>query len=214
MWAIWSSRNKYTHEEIKYQPGRSMVLVRELIQALYIQPDTAEGRCTTKERWKPPEEGWCKINTDAAVDVSGSSSAIGLVARGHDRELKLAGGRKLPGVTDPYCAELLAVREAVRLAMEKGWTRVIVETDCKTVRSEYMATDCRSTGSPIISEIKSYLQHFQGLQLNFVRRDANEVAHWCARESLASTSIVKFLDIFPASLIALAQLDVNCLNNE
>ncbi|XBI75297.1 hypothetical protein VPH35_068680 [Triticum aestivum] len=213
MWAIWSSRNKYTHEEVKYQPGRSMVLVKELIQAVYIPPNT-EGRCITKERWKPPGAGWLKINTDAALDGNGVSSAIGLVARGHDGELKLARGRKLPGVTDPYCAELLAVREAVRLAMEKGWTRVIVETDCKTVINEYMAMECRSTGSPIISEIKSYLQHFQGLQLKFASRDANEVAHWCARESLDSASIVNFFDVFPASLIALAQLDVNRLINE
>ena len=74
-----------------------------------------------------------KINTDAALDGNGVSSAIGLVARGHDGELKLARGRKLPGVTDPYCAARLAVRAAVRLAMEKGWTRVTIESDCKTI---------------------------------------------------------------------------------
>ncbi|XBI43096.1 hypothetical protein VPH35_107913 [Triticum aestivum] len=212
MWTIWSSRNKYTHEEVKYQRGRSMVLVKELIQALYIPSNAVDGRSPAKEKWKPPEEGWCKINTDAAVDVNGVSSTISLVARGHGGELMLARGCKLSGVTDPYCAELLGVREAVRLALEKGWTRVTIETDCKTIIDEYMATECRSTGSPIISEIKSYLQHFQGLRFNYVRREANEVAHWCARESLASTSTVIFFDVFPASLIALVQSDVNRLS--
>ncbi|XP_073355417.1 uncharacterized protein [Aegilops tauschii subsp. strangulata] len=214
MWIIWSSRNKYTHEEVKYQPGRSMVLVKELIQALYIPSEAVDRRSLEKEKWKPSEEGWCKINADASVDVNGGSSAIGLVVRDHGGELMLARGRKLLGVTDPYCAELLGVREAVCLAMEKGWTRVTVESDCKTIIDEYMATECRSTGSPIISEIKSYLQNFQGLRVNYVRREANEAAHWCARESLASASNVISFDVFPASLIALVQSDVNCLSNE
>jgi hypothetical protein len=29
MWTIYSSRNKYTHEEIKYQPVKSMEIVEE-----------------------------------------------------------------------------------------------------------------------------------------------------------------------------------------
>ena len=95
--------------------------------------------------------------------------------------------------------------------MEKGWTWVTVETDCKTVVQEYMATECRSTGTPIISEIRSYLQNFQGFRLNYVSREANNVAHWCARESLASTSSVISFNVFHASLIALVQSDVNRL---
>ena len=50
-----------------------MVLVKELIQALYIPADVAEERSLVKERWKPLEAGWCKINTDAVVDVNGVS---------------------------------------------------------------------------------------------------------------------------------------------
>ncbi|KAF7075575.1 hypothetical protein CFC21_080339 [Triticum aestivum] len=214
MWIIWSSRNKYTHEEVKYQPGRSMVLVKELIQALYIPSEAVDMKDLERVRWKLPEEGWRKINTDAAVDVNGGSSAIGLVARDHDGGLLLASGHKLVGVTDPYCAELLGVREAVLLAMEKGWTRVTIESDCRTVIEEYVATECRSTGSPIISDIKSYLQNFQGLCVNYVRREANEAAHSCARESLASVSNVISFDVFPASLIAIVQSDVNRLSNE
>ncbi|XBH88494.1 hypothetical protein VPH35_075770 [Triticum aestivum] len=214
MWIIWSSRNRYTHEEVKYQPGRSMVLVKELIQALYIPTEGVDKRNFGKEKWKPPEEGWCKINTDASVNVIGGSSAIGMVAQDHAGEIMLATGRKLPGVTDPYCAELVGVREAVCLAMEKGWTRVTIESDCKTIIDEYMATESRSTGSPIISEIKSYLHNFQGLRINYVSREANEAAHWCARESLASTSNVTSFDVFPASLIALVQSDVNRQLNE
>ena len=130
MWAIWSSRNKYTHEEVKYEPGRSMVLVQELIHALYIPATPSAGQQRKNVDWIPPGTDWVKVNTYAAVDVNGGTSAIRLVARDQGG-LVLARSRKLRGVTDPYVAELLGVREAVRLAMEKGWTQVAVETDCQ-----------------------------------------------------------------------------------
>ena len=72
-----------------------------------------------------------------------------------------------------------------------------------------MATKCWSMGSPVISEIKSYLQNFQGLRISYVRREANKAAHWCAQEGLKSASDVILFDVFPDSLIALVQSDVN-----
>ncbi|XBJ25106.1 hypothetical protein VPH35_002834 [Triticum aestivum] len=208
MWAIWSSRNEYTHEEVKYQPGRSMVLLKELIQDLYIPADLSDPQQGRSVVWTPPEPGCVKINTDAAVDVNAGTSAVGLVAR-DPGGLVLARSHKLRGVTDPYVAELLGVREAVRLAMEKGWTRVTVETDCQTVTEEWVATTCRSMGSPVISEIKTYLQNFQELCINYVRREANQAAHWCAQEGLRGASDVISYDVFPVFLIALVQSDVN-----
>jgi hypothetical protein len=36
MWVIWSSRNKFTHGELQYQPQKSLEIVGELIRALKI----------------------------------------------------------------------------------------------------------------------------------------------------------------------------------
>ena len=36
MWAIWHSRNKYTHEEVKFQPQRSMQIIDDIVRSLEI----------------------------------------------------------------------------------------------------------------------------------------------------------------------------------
>ena len=123
----------------------------------------------------------------------------------------MARNTKLPGITDPYSAELLAVRDAVRLAMEMNWKHVIIETDCQTIRDEWESADCRSMGSTVIREIKSYIPNFQGLSIHYARREANDAAHCCAKEGLVTASSVVTYAVIPAFLIATMQSDVNRL---
>lgn len=53
MWAIRSSRNKYTHQAIQYQPLPSMHLVEEFVKALEVpQKENCDGR--SEVRWRPP----------------------------------------------------------------------------------------------------------------------------------------------------------------
>ena len=129
MWAIWSSRNKYAHDEVKYQPGKSMILIQELIHGLYIPSQKGDEGRKEKAKWKPPEEGWVKINTDAAIDNIAGVAATGVVARDHGGRVVVARTTKIPQMTDAYAAELLAVRDTSALAVEKGWQKVVIETD-------------------------------------------------------------------------------------
>ena len=106
-----------------------MILIQELIHGLYIPSQKrGEGR-NEKAKWKPPEEGWVKINTDAAIDNIAGVAATGVVARDHGGRVVVARTTKIPRMTDAYAAKLLAVRDASALAVEKGWQKVVIETD-------------------------------------------------------------------------------------
>ena len=60
--------------------------------------------------WRPPDEGWIKINTDAGVDRDARRSGAGGIARSNTKYMG-AWSKPLPGVTDPLVAESLALRE-------------------------------------------------------------------------------------------------------
>lgn len=84
-------------------------------------------------------------------------SATTVVARNHSGDFIVARIKKVQGVTDPYMVELMAVRDAVLLATEKGWQKVLVETDCQTISHEWRLKDFRSMGGHVLREISSHL---------------------------------------------------------
>jgi hypothetical protein len=63
MWVIWSSRHKYTHEEVRFKQRKSVELVNEFIRSLKI-PQEQGLVARPNQSWKPPDQGWIKVNTD------------------------------------------------------------------------------------------------------------------------------------------------------
>lgn len=155
-----------------------------------------------------------KINTDAAIDNIAGGAATGVVAREHGGQVVVARTTKIPQMTDSYAAELLAVRDATALAVEKGWQKVVIETDCQTICEEWRTGGFRSVGGQVLREISFLLADLQGSDIIYTRRDANEAAHWCAKYGLSSDSSVGVLDVFPVPLIAIVQSDVNRQKDE
>ncbi|KAI4974431.1 hypothetical protein ZWY2020_047711 [Hordeum vulgare] len=181
MWTIWGSRNKYTHGETMFQPLRSMEIIQEHIRSLYI-PAKHHSIPKMKEVWMKPDVGVIKINSDAAIDAMGGRAATGVVARDHEGRFIV--GRLCPyaGINDPYVSEALGCRDAMLLAMKRRWPIIEISSDCKIVVEDWNEGRDRSSYGPIFREMSSYLSCFQGFELKFSGREANEVAHVFAKK--------------------------------
>ena len=127
MWAIWNSRNRLTHDKEGWNPTYSVRRVREDLAILELprqQEITLPGF-----GWEPPDAPHIKINTDAAVHLDDGYAGAGGVTRSSSG-FKGAWCKPISGVTDPLIAEALALKEGVLLATLRGFTHVIMETDC------------------------------------------------------------------------------------
>lgn len=209
MWSIWANQNKYAHDEVQFQPRRSMEIINELIASLYV-PVANGGAAPVRARikWQPPDTGWIKINTDGAVRQVQRRAGVGVVAREHSGAFLRGRCIKYEAITDPCIIELLACRDAMAMAIEDGYSNVILETDCQTVCTLWKAEENRSVGAHVIREMKLFLRHFQGFILQHVGREANGAAHRCAREALMLDENFIIFDVSPAFLIAALQSDV------
>ena len=76
-------------------------------------------------QWKRPEEGWFKVNTDAAFVSNTCTGSAGVVIRDHLGRVQLAAARWYDDVT----IEAMASKEGPELAAENGYDQVFPEVD-------------------------------------------------------------------------------------
>jgi hypothetical protein len=82
--------------------------------------------------WRPPEDDYVKINTDASISLEAFKGGAGGVARS-STGFTGAWSKPYPGITDPMIAKALALRDGVIFAKLRGFSRVVMEVDCLEV---------------------------------------------------------------------------------
>ena len=199
MYYIWSSRNRWTHDREAYDPAQAVKWVHEMLALLEL-PKKKSG-VNTAQCWRPPDVGWVKINTDAAISSEFSKGGAGGVARSHVAFLG-AWCKPLEGVTDPMIAEMLAVREGVLFARLRGYSYVVVESDCLEVVNLCTSRgNSRAVASPIIQEIRELAEIFVSFSIRHVGRNLNVPAHLCAKRASTVTGTDSWLDVSPEFLV-------------
>lgn len=125
-----------------------------------------------------------KINVDAALFEDLGNYSFGCVARNGSGDLVEAISVCRAGSLDPETVEALGVREALSWIKQKLWKKVIIETDClAVVQSVRSSISMMSYFGGLINECKRLLEESSNVSLIFVRRSANNVAHYLARAS-------------------------------
>nr|XP_017251820.1 PREDICTED: uncharacterized protein LOC108222412 isoform X3 [Daucus carota subsp. sativus]XP_017251821.1 PREDICTED: uncharacterized protein LOC108222412 isoform X3 [Daucus carota subsp. sativus] len=138
------------------------------------------------ERWRTPNVDTIKINTDAAIFETSCCYSFALVAHDHTGALVEASSRCLLSNASPEMAEIMGIREALSWVKRRPGIKVEIETDSliavqairsSAVKLSYLGRlvqECRE----LLVETKDRI-----VSLKFVRRSANNVAHYLARYS-------------------------------
>jgi ribonuclease HI len=165
-------------------------------------------------RWKKPAKGVFKINVDASFHEEEMQGATGLVVRDHVGSLISAQALWYAHAASPMIMEARAIRDAVKLAMERGYHRVEMESDAqevvKLIKEPWIIGTSEIAG--IAREVKKLSDFFTSFSIAYVGGTANEAAHICTNRASAERRRCLWINYKPQFLLDILEKD--CSNSE
>ncbi|EEE66057.1 hypothetical protein OsJ_22054 [Oryza sativa Japonica Group] len=214
LWHIWEARNHSRNNPTLANP-------RQVIQKILAYVEMIEQHCCCAvqavrgdalrpvPRWRPPPEGTILINTDAAVFQSVNSFGLGFLFRDHSGLCLFAANERHSGCIQPEMAEALAIRCALRTAMEEGHQKIVLASDCLAIIQKIQsgARD-RSMVGALVSDINFLAAGFLDCSFIHVNRVTNAAAHLlaqCSEQTVCNT----YRSVIPETLREVLLSDLN-----
>lgn len=93
-----------------------------------------------RERCTPPSHILLKFNTDAA-NMGSHQWVLGVICRNSEGKVLKAVTRRVEAENSLAVAEYLAIKWALEVSLLWGFKRIIVETNCLSVLSDFQASN-------------------------------------------------------------------------
>jgi hypothetical protein len=123
-----------------------------------------------------------------------------------------AWSKPLLGVTDPFIAELLALREGMIFAQLRGFSHVVMEIDCLELVNIWKSRgNSHSIATPILEELEEISASFASLTVTHIGRSCNVPAHQCARLACSLDGTESWIDSSPEFLRSCLRTDCNLM---
>ncbi|KAF7845080.1 ribonuclease H [Senna tora] len=130
---LWNWRNKVVNEaDFNYpnEPHRLILNIAKNQLSAWNTSFAPSHQCGSSKdsKWKKPEDGWVKVNTDGAVCRESSLGGCGGIIRDTNGDWIKGFSLKL-GLANPLSAEFWSIAEGLKLAWQLGFNKVILEND-------------------------------------------------------------------------------------
>ncbi|KAI4991042.1 hypothetical protein ZWY2020_039413 [Hordeum vulgare] len=104
--------------------------------------------------WRPPDQGWSKLNTDGSF-MSSVSAGAGMILRNNMGMILFSACRVLFSCRDELEAELGACMEGLSLAIQRTDSPIVVEMDSSMAVSMLLCDEVgRSVYASLVNEIR------------------------------------------------------------
>ncbi|GLT59278.1 hypothetical protein SLA2020_321070 [Shorea laevis] len=211
IWSLWYCRNQLVHERKRI----SIVMARDFIlnkineyNQLHPTPSNTKSFSTSFVGWNSPPPGFIKLNTDGSANLKLGDAGAGGVFQDELGNWLLGFYRNV-GCTSSLSAELWALRDGLKLAIDRGFSHLLVETDSKVAKTllEYADSVHHSLGV-LIDDCRAMMTQIPDLQLNHIFREANAVADGLAKKGAKSDSRFAVLEQCPSDLCNILYSDI------
>jgi ribonuclease HI len=210
-WSIWTERNAIWHGGGGRSVSESVRWVMDTIFDLaQLGKKQANKEAKPKPQWTRPRVGTLKINVDACFKEDLRQGSTGLVIRDHDGRLIQGQALWYESAGGAMIMEALALRDGVRLAIDRSYQHVEVETDAQEVLKLLEDTGGgRSEIASICQEIKELSEFFNSLNFRYIGRLGNEAAHKCAKIASFDRRRCVWINYTPPFLVDILAKDCN-----
>ena len=204
-WSIWKQRNNKVWENVTDNCATVVERARSMIDDLKIAntpdvrgqnaasagseaaPVAAISTDTALEQvhWQPPAPGRLKCNIDVAFSAHRNRTGIGICLRDEGGVFVLAKTISYFGVYPVDTGEALGLHLALQWVSDMQLDNIDFEVDSKTTKEAIYARreDESELGNIITASRTLLFSKFINSRVEFVRRQANAVAHTLAREA-------------------------------
>lgn len=199
---IWFRRNDVLHGAPFTHPD---ILVQQAVTAM-----TAYAEANVKvqsahvhnveplPKWIFLQQGWVKLNWDAALCPNRGTVGMGAVIRNWQGRVLAVRCLSHDGFLEPMAAEAWARGQALQFGKEMGFTHLILEGDARAIVEAVNSEDTNwSKIGHLVMDIKTLLQGFAQWQIQAVGRAANNVAHTVARLAIREKLSRTWRDAYP-----------------
>ncbi|KAM6545226.1 hypothetical protein CsatB_025962 [Cannabis sativa] len=215
-WAIWQARNDQVWKGNSRTSRYILALAGgNLNQWRYAQDKTfVPSQFNLKpneggELWTKPVGNTIKINVDAAIFESQNRYGFGWVARNNEGRLLWAKSSSFCGSVSAEFAEALGLKKVLSWLKDNDLSNVVIESDSLvTIQAVRSSISFSSTFGFCVTECQSLLSNLCDVDLCFIKRYANRVAHHLARASVSYADCMYRESNVPATLMDVIRLDI------
>ncbi|VAI39971.1 unnamed protein product [Triticum turgidum subsp. durum] len=163
-----------------------------------IKPQSAGPVC----KWRPPNEGWVKLNTDGSY-VDSDNAGAGMILRNSTGGIIFSACRSLFSCRDAVEAELGAIMEGLSLAIQWSELPVAIETDSSLAVAMVTSTEVdRSIYAALVNEIR-LLMRLRQTCVTHVLRVQNKASYSLARFARVEGRIMTWLGSGPDEVLGI-----------
>ncbi|KAL4287834.1 hypothetical protein AHAS_Ahas19G0225800 [Arachis hypogaea] len=135
-------------------------------------------------KWKPPPEGWVKLNTDGAAQKNPGRSGCGGLLRNNEGRW-IAGFSHRTGEATAFTAELWGVVKGLELAWTMDFRKVVMEVDAAAVVQRLNGgKKLASHPNPVIRKVNEWKRKDWSIRFVQIYREGNRCTDRLAKKSL------------------------------
>ncbi|KAL8119392.1 hypothetical protein AgCh_016783 [Apium graveolens] len=200
-WNLWNRRNRWVWDKVSTSEfGVQSTEVNMLQEWRHSQLEKQKHHATSSKsprRWQKPDEGWVKINIDAAVFIEFGCTGVGSVIRDWNGGFIRARNQNIEAVYQPREAEAIALKETLSWVKEFGYRKCVFVTDAKALADACKTVQGRTYFHSIVSGCIDLFKHYDEVLVEFVHRSANAVAHSLARAAHSMSGVHEWVVTAP-----------------